>query len=267
MRTLTRVACVALLTVPAASQGQPLSGPPIADAAGERTLVRTDYQGRLHALDAPPEEAALELLDLDGRARDAVRRVIAERAAVLDRIVLDNLDLFPQFAAARQAGDKLGQLRLFMEFVRVTEPLRHRGTLAEEVRAVLPLHARDRFDRLVSEYWRAAAADRVAHTRALGATITSREAMRQVRFETLGRELERSYARLSASESFFVEYLLRGLGLSEHQEERIRAIIGEYDARAMRGATEAERAEAFLGVIALLNEKQREAFLERLKGF
>ncbi len=251
----------------ASAQDAPLAGPALAGVERETSLVRVDYEGRVRRLEVPPEEAALELLGLDAGTLAAARRVISERAAVMDRIVLDNLDLFPQFAAAEQAGDKLGQLRLFLEFVRITEPLRQRGTLGEELRAVLPEGVRARLDRLVSDYWRAVAAERVPRAKAEGATVRAGEAMRQERFEALGRELERSYARLSASESFFVEYLLRGLGLSEHQEKRIRAIIGEYDARAMRGATEAEQAEAFLGVIALLNEKQREAFLERLKGF
>lgn len=251
----------------ASAQDAPLAGPALAGAEREPSLVRVDYEGRVRRLEVPPEEAALELLGLDAGTLAAARRVLSERAAVLDRIVLENLELFPQFAAAEQAGDRLGQLRLFMEFVRITEPLRQRGMLDEELRTVLPEGVRARFERLVSDYWRAAAAERVQRAKAEGATVRAGEAMRQERFDALGRELERSYARLSASESFFVEYLLRGLDLSEHQEKRIRAIIGEYDARAMRGATEAEQAEAFLGVIALLNEKQRAAFLERLKGF
>lgn len=251
----------------ASAQDAPLAGPALAGAEREASLVRVDYQGRVRRLEVPPEEAALELLGLDAGTLAAARRVISERAAVMDRMVLENLELFPQFAAAEQAGDRLGQVRLFLEFVRITEPLRLRGTLGEELRAVLPEGARSRFDGLVNDYWRAAAAERVARARAEGASVRTGEAMRQERFDAFGRELERSYGRLSASESFFVEYLLRGLDLSEHQEKRVRAIIGEYDARAMRGATEAEKAEAFIGVIALLNERQREAFLERLRGF
>mgnify|MGYP005839972309 CR=1 FL=1 len=251
----------------ASAQDAPLAGPALAGAEREPSLVHVDYEGRVRRLDVPPEEAALELLGLDAGTLAAARRVISERAAVVDRIMLENIDLFQRFAAAEQVSDRIEQLRLFLEFVRVTEPLRRRGTLGEELRAVLPEGARSRFDRLVNDYWRAVAADRVERAKAEGATVRLGEAMRQERFDALGREFERSFARLSASESFFVEYLLRGLGLSEHQEQRIRAILGEYDARAMRGATEAEQVEAFIGVIALLNEKQREAFLDRLKGF
>ncbi|MCL4740700.1 MAG: hypothetical protein KJZ54_00695 [Phycisphaerales bacterium] len=266
-RALGVAGVVAMAVGGVSAQDAPLAGPALAGGEREASLVRVDYEGRVRRLEVPPEEAALELLELDAETLAAARRVVSERAAVMDRIVLENLELFPQFAAAEQAGDRLGQVRLFLEFVRVTEPLRRRGSLGEELRAVLPERARARFDALVSDYWRAAAGERVARAKAEGATVRAGDAMRQERFDAFGRELERSYARLSASESFFVEYLLRGLGLSEHQEKRVRAIIGEYDARAMRGATEAEKAEAFIGVIALLNERQREAFLERLRGF
>src|SRR5436853_2085458 len=102
----------------APSKPDPLGGPRVngGERVGPATLVQRDFSGKIKRLEVPPEEAALERLNLDQPTREKIQSVLAARAQVLDKIVVDNIDLVVRFANARQAGDKPEQIKLLGEF-------------------------------------------------------------------------------------------------------------------------------------------------------
>ena len=173
---------IALVLVAAASvamgqQPEPaLKGPTVATPAAKATLVEQDFKGRLKRLEIPPEEAALKLLSLDEATLKKTDKIIQERAAILDKAVIENLELVGQIHNAGQSGDKTEALQLFREFAKKLEPLKARGKLMEEIQAALPDEKQERYAALVREYHEAAGEDTVDQAASHGGKLSPREA-------------------------------------------------------------------------------------------
>ena len=63
-----------------------LRGPKVAEDAKAKTLVSRDYQGKLVRLDVDPAQAALDLIELDAKEREAAHNIILERDALIDKL-------------------------------------------------------------------------------------------------------------------------------------------------------------------------------------
>lgn len=143
----------------------PLSGPRVREggsaSGGEPTLVERAFDGTLRTYDVRIEEAAAERLDLKDSERAAVRRVLDERAAAMDAIVRENIELLLKGVAAQQAGDRAAQRAHLAEMREAFGPLGERGGLLSELAAALPAEKALRLRAMVQEYWRARVRDEV----------------------------------------------------------------------------------------------------------
>ena len=90
-----------MFAISAVAQDEPLAGPQVEAEDRARALVARDFAGRVARLEVPPEEAALALLELDPVVREATDRVLADRAAALDRIVMANVKLLVRLQSAQ----------------------------------------------------------------------------------------------------------------------------------------------------------------------
>ena len=247
------------------SAGDPLSGPVI-EQSDAHSLVVYEYTGQLQELGLPLAEAALELLDLDGTTAEAVGRVLTARAMLAEQLIIDNFDLVSQGEAVEASGSKLEKGVFFLRVLRALHPLIERGSLEDEIRAVLPEPVAADYDTQHDEYCHAVGAARVEDAHAKGATLSLRKAIREARRDQLGKEVELAAKRALESERFVVDYLTRGLGLSAEQEARIQSLVTGFVADTMGDSTEQDKERLFVGVLAFLNDQQRTILIDRIRG-
>ena len=104
---------IAAAAAPALAQVQPandiLAGPTVQITPAPPTHEKRDFNGSLIRPDMAIEEAALELLDLTAEERAAAQIVLDKRAAILDGVVADNLELLIQFNGAADGNPRVHQ--------------------------------------------------------------------------------------------------------------------------------------------------------------
>lgn len=243
----------------ALAQEAPLGGPRVVEGVRPVTLVVRGYNGLIQRLDTPPEEAALELAEMDGPTREETRRVLAERAAILDRLVLDNLETLVALGAAGDAGNKAEALRLGLDLIAKSEPLRARGRLRDELAGVMPAPVKTRYLAIVDEYWDAIAAEAKAGLGKKGRI----GAILEERGRLLGKEIERSFYRQvdpKGEEEF--ERLLARLELRPEQESKVRHLAEEFIRSAKFRPTKAQEVAFIVRVSSMLDEGQRQRLAE-----
>jgi hypothetical protein len=251
---------------PAQTQPADALGGPVIEPDDRDTLVVFEYGGELQDLGLPPAEAALELVDLDPQTAERVAKILTERAMLAEQLIIDNFELVSQGEAVETSGSKLEKGVFFLQVVQALKPLIDRGSLEDEIRAVLPQDTAERFDALLDEYWAAVGQSRVDQARAKGEKLRLRKAVREARRDQLGKEVELAAQRALESERFTIDYLTKGLELTASQRDRIRALITDFAGRTMGDPSQSEKERLFVEVIAYLNEQQRTLILERIKG-
>lgn len=241
-----------------------LGGPAVVEAETGPTLVRLGYDGRLERLDAPPEEAALELLELAPALQATVDAYLGERAAAWDAWVSAN---YTEILAARSASHGGGeegrrvrqsQTRKLMQ----DSPLATMGTLAEGLEDVLPPDVHEEVVAL-SDAYRAALAEDQANdptaNRTPGAApggmregapgdasprergrrgntdrrnAGGRMAAFRARIDEATTELRRALDRTLGQASADFEDLIREAGLSPEGEALVRKRVQEFRSNA-----------------------------------
>lgn len=240
-----------------------LSGPKVAETTSERTLVQRDFSGKVRRLEVPPEEAAIELLTLDEGARARVQRVLDERAAIMDRILADNLDLLVRFQSARERRDRL---KLLGEFRVAMEPLEARGTLRAELRAELPKSEAGRFDQLVDGYWETVTKEAVAEAKASDPKAKAGEVIVRERLQALGNEVRRAYDRRITQSVKQLDEFLAKLNLTPEQDAEVRGHVTRFVERTKGNANPAQRRELFGKILAGLNADQKRLLIAEVVG-
>lgn len=239
----------------------PLAGPRVEDSRREG-LVERDYRGRVKALEVTAEEAALEALALAPEVKERALAVLTERAKVLDRLVMENLETLIALGTASAAEDRADQLRLLLELGEKFRELNEGGTLRSRLEAVLPREERVRFAGLVREYRRALVADA-----RLGTGENKLGAIAAVRFGEIGKEIERSFARVQGRiAERYIRDIAEKLSLTEGQRRRLGPIIQELAEAFVRAAPEEEIQRLGLRLTAFLTEGQRTALVEVMSG-
>lgn len=243
-----------------------LEGPAVI-APGRPTLVRWSYDGSLEGLEARPEEAALTLLGLDEAALTDAGRVLARRQALFDRVLSRNILLASQLDAASKAKEKHLAARLLFDLLSHFEPLRHEPPLRTQLSDALPEPERARFLALLREYDEAYLADARARDDAGGSARSIAEIWVARIATEFTQEAERSFHRIEASGQLAFEFVIAQLALEPEQLERVRAAASGFLGTSPEGMTERDYALLFLSVAAHLNETQRAALAEILRGF
>ncbi len=254
-----------------------LSGPKVEAKAQARTLIERDETGRVRRLDIPPAEAALKLLDLDDATKEKTQAILDKRAAILDRIVKENLLLLVELSNATRSGDKEAARDLLRELAEKAEPLRTRGQLQEELSRVLPAEKSAELKQLVQEYARAIFADaeqarssESMEGEGAGERRSRRGAMSKAAqaeyVAAVGRELKRSYDRVVTAAVQDFDELIKALDLTPEQEAEVRRIATDHFQKTAGNPTPKQKGEVFAQVYAKLNAEQRRALLKRARG-
>jgi hypothetical protein len=259
----------------AAAQAQPtdkartdpatLAGPSIPDTE-PYTLVVYEYGGQLQDLGVSPAEAALELLDLDDQTAARVAGVLTERSILAEQLIIDNFELVSRGEAIDASGSKLAKGAFIVQIAEALFPLTERGMLEDEIRPLLPETVAEEYAFLLDQYWRAVGKSRVETARAKGDTLRLRKAVREARAGQLEIELKLAAERALESERFTIDYLLKGLELSDAQQDRMKAIVIDFEARTMGDASEKDKQRLFIEVLGYLNQRQRDTLIDRIHG-
>lgn len=251
----------------------PLAGPSV-PMSTRPTLVRRDMHGSVQRLEVFPAQAALETLTLDPATAKAVSTILAERAAILDATVRDNLALLIELFSAGQAagaggagsaGDALDAARIGLAFVTRLRPLIRRGSIEAELASVLPESARARIREMVEEYENAIVAEE----------STPAQPKPKSRFEVLtgeslrlwGEQIRLSFERQSATGEVFFEPIIRNLKLRPDQETRVRDLIAEYVEETKLQPTKEQERDFGLKLVAWLDPAQTRELLRMIQGY
>lgn len=254
----------------AADDSAPLGGPKVEtrDAERSHTLVERDFDGKLKRID-DPLVAALELLDLSDADRAAAQDVLDARAAEMDALVRDNLKEIAELASARQSGDQTAARGLLADLLRKAKPITSKGTVLEQVKAVLSNKDGAELERLVGEYSAATAAERAENPMGEAGARTPRtrvgkrlQAQAIERLAGLGGEIKRSYERVFGGRAGELQELVAKLGLSPEQESRVTQIFTDLFQKTYGKPTRAQSTKAFFEAYALMNDEQKARFRE-----
>lgn len=242
-----------------------LRGPQVEAASAERTLIEYDFNGRLKRLEGLPEEAALDLLKLKPAERKAAEEVLAKRAALMDTITAENLDLLVKLQTSVQGGDRADAQRLLRELAKKYAAVVQQGTLKNQVRGVLPAEQADTFATLVDEYWKARIRDAQTAAGKGGERLSFLQAGARETLRAFGQEIRASFERQVTGRQAEFEELLKALELDTEQDAAVRKLVREhfekYGLKKDRGAF----VRLVADVMVELKPEQRKKLFERLR--
>lgn len=277
----TLVLCVGLPLAPARAEpaGQPqtdpapaLAGPRLAQAEQPASLVERDFEGKVKRLDEPADEAAARLLDLSPADRAAVGKIIAQRQAIVDRVVVEH---FSTLLKLYNATDPEDRRSLFREFMTHMTELRERGRLADELAAILPPEQVQRHRDLVAEYFRAVAQEAGGEgMRGPDAGDGPRArpgagggALREEMLKQIGIAVRRSYERTFGQRQKDFEDLIARLNLTPEQDAVVRKLaVDSAQKQALEGRDEREQRRVFFRIMQELTPEQRAVLIEHVQG-
>ncbi len=227
------------------------------------TLVRRDASGKMIPLEQGIEEAALALLELDMATRAKIETLIVERAAKVDRAVIENVALLTQIKSAMQEGPQAA--RPFIEELLAKAPvLGERAAWAAEISAALPEAQRTEFERLMSEYREARLEDLRVEAGETGAGMMA--LIGRERAMALGQEIKASYDRTTQFRQSQFDELIETLELTPEQEAEVRRIALDFAQKTQLNPNEADRSEVIRQIIPLLTPEQRAKLREEMGG-
>jgi len=245
---------------PVASEPGVLAGPKVKTGDARKSLVEREFGGKLKRLDVDPAQAALELLDLSEEEQIATDRVRFERAAIMDKLVTDNLREVAEMANAFQARQTMEGLRLLKELFDKADAWRARGKLEDELAAELSEPNAAELLRLTREYMDAALAESAVEPGLNGKPRGRLGALMHERLTTLGHEIRQSYERTIGAGAKDLDALLKRLAVTPEQESVIRAVIQDTYVATYGKPTKAQQAAAFLKIYGELDAEQRKEF-------
>ncbi len=249
----TRPALVMLITgalcagagAGAQPEPDPLAGPRVSEQAQAPTLVHRGYDGRLMALDAPPEVAALDLLDLSEEDWARVEAVLGERASAIDKVVIENVRTLVELQAATSTGDTQAQRRLLGTIVDELRDLRRSGRLVDQIARAVPEDKADAYRRLVRERHMARFEELKIESEKDGSEDPDTAAFRRLIVEALGQEIKGSYERVVTQRIQDFSALLSRLDLDEQTEGVIRRMVEDFGQETALNPTPGQRRELF----------------------
>lgn len=242
---------------------QALRGPAVPLEPTKNTLIERAFDGKLKRPETDPVLAALSRLELDAPTREAVDTVIAQRNAVVDRLVLDNLSDIVNLAQARQSGNKAELRSALTALYAKAQPLLTRPRLLDELRPVLPSEKFSELSRIVSDYYKLAIKERLEEPGPIAKSPGSSGAVAAELLNTFGQELKRSYDRVFTSRKDEFEALLKSLTLSPEQDAKVHQIVIDLIQKTQGKPTRQQLARAYLDVYQQLDAEQRRLLTAR----
>lgn len=240
---------------PAKNQEPALSGPIVADSL-ERTLVQHDFQSGFVRLEERPEEAAMNLLELEPSRREAVREKLSARRAAIDMLLIDNIDLVKETTDAIQAGDQARVQELSREMFDRFDPAHERDPLMPVLMEVLNADEQAELRRLVDEYWSAWIDWELRNARDRSDPARQR-VQERLAFALFQQEVRQAYERTLRPYREKLEAIYAALEPTDEQRAAIRAVVIDFIRETRLQPTAEQRSRAARQIYDLLDEQDR----------
>lgn len=204
-----------------------LAGPDVGEKTAAPTIVNRTLGGAVQKLPAPPSLAVLDILTLDEATQKKIDALLADRASVIDTLVLANIEMLSQIETVMAVGEPVEKLNMLRSGLRALEPVRTWGRLDRRIAAELPRDLRNEYRRHLDEYERA----RYRAARETG-ELDNRLGYKMMRYwEDIAWEIERAAERVfddSDDGSQWLARLTEKLGLTPDQEGEIRQMADRF---------------------------------------
>lgn len=291
----------------APTTADPLAGPRVREGgstdrpAGAPTLIERTFEGKLKRYDTRIEEAAAERLDLSPAERDKVSAILAARAAKMDSIVRENVELLLKGLSARESGDRKLIRENLLAMREKFGDLADRGGLLDELADALPTEKADQLHAVVQEYWRALIEeetlkqrrdrvkfmedapandepgehdskdepapdmDSMPNQQTGGTRAGNRQVLVRLALEEFGREIKRSYDRIAQDGQKRLDEVVKQLALTPEQESRVRQIALQHAQESKLNPSARQKTKLFFDVLRELTPDQRRKFMELVR--
>jgi len=180
--------------------------------------------------------------------------LLADRARVMDSVVLDNITLLSQVETVMTVGSPAEKLETVQKGLAALEPARAWGRLRDRVAAVLPEEARARYDALIDEYEEA----RYAHALETG-EVEHRFEQREDTVWEIERAGERVFEDDGEGDAWLAK-LTEELGLTPEQEGKIRQMAENFYLETKTRPTEAQEMAFIAKIRTVMTVEQRWKF-------
>lgn len=269
MMMLVAVSGLALGFGSALAQNQPAPGhnntqPHEATKADEtakgKTLVQRDADNKLKRIDIAPEEAAIQIMDLDPAERERCNKIFVERAAILDEIIMKNFNLLGKLHTALQAGDKEAISKAYSAFTPKLERLSDRGRLEDELKPELRMDHVPEFQRLVAEYRQALIQDGIREVKAEGKEAVPQSIANREMLIATGEQIRRAYDRTVSTKVADFDPILAKLSLKPEQATKIRGLTADFAQKHAGNAAPEQKRELVMQMLKEMEPDQRIAF-------
>lgn len=236
-----------------------LAGPDVGEKNTEPTLVARSLDGEVQQLPAPPAIAVLDLLDLDDDTITKIDELLADRAALMDTLVLANIELLGQVETVMAVGEPVEKLNMLREGLKALEPVRKWGRLDRRIAAELPRPLRAEFRRHLDEYERA----RYRAARESG-DLDNKIGYRMMRYwEDIAWEIERAAERVFDEEedgSAWLRTLSEKLELTPDQQGEIQQMAERFYIETKGRPSEADEMRFIAKIRTVMSIEQRWKF-------
>jgi hypothetical protein len=257
---------------PAEKPAQPAPDPApatrITPKEGEPTLIKFNDRGAMVRPEIPPEEAALDLVNLDAKEKAATDKLVDERGAAVDKVLGNNVPLLLKFLGVAKLDNRTEQLEAIKELAKVPEftPLRDKVKYRDQLIAAMAPEKGVQYKQILSDYF-SALSQQSKETQTFKGKAATPEQSRG--FETLlaiGVEMRRSYDRQITAKGDKLGEMASKASLTPEQDAKIKAVIAEFQQKSAGKPTLEQQREAFTKVLKELNEGQRMTLLKELYG-
>jgi hypothetical protein len=269
-----RVMCVALAASAGAAFGQLVAPPPAPEkaeqpaaaqpAGSEPTLIKHDEKGRLIRPDAPADEAALDMVGLDAGERAAVDAVLAQRFAVIDGIVSENLPRLLKLQGVQRGDSEKERLQAIKEMFQAFQPVRDMGQLRQVAATMMAPEKAAKYNQLLNDYWQALFQEATLTQKIRGKTPTESEIRGRETLLVTGIEILRSYDRQIKAKAPKLDDMLAKAKATPEQMAKIKPLEEEFRAKDPTQLTGIQYRQFFNSVLKQLNDDQMLGMLEAL---
>lgn len=275
-----------------------LSGPTVKETTKPLTIIERDFQGSITRLQIPPDEAAAAKLTLNETQQAALKKILTERAALIDSAVGNNYELLLKLQGFRQMtqSEQREHLGAWREAL---APLRERGRLQDELATILEPAQNTELRRMVNEYWDALVKEETTKSASQDSmkpdeapvdeptepTAKEEPAQRNGRardgqrarggergergsiimresLAIMGHQLKASFDRRVSSSNANLEDLFKTIDATPAQRDKIQALSLEYAQKTLNKPTDSQRLELFEAISRELTPKQRRELIK-----
>jgi len=235
-----------------------LAGPDVGEPAKQETLVTKSLDGGVQKLAAPPSIAALKLLELTDETRARIAKLLEQRAAIMDTLVLGNIELLSQVETVMAAGSPSEKFNILREGLQALGPVRAWGKLETRIAEALPREQRSAYRQQIREY------EKTRYERARQAgKLDGKMGYRVMRhWEDMGWEIERAAERVFESDDgdAWMKKLVESLDLTPDQAGKIRAMGERFYIDAKGRPTEQQQMAFIAKIRTVMTTKQKWKF-------